>query len=169
MPYVIVLTISYLLMLVDCSVLPSLNLLGIVPSLSLAWSIGVGMSTRPFIGAVSGLLVGVCMDLMFGPVRGMYAFIYLLIPYLLSVLHQQYFRENILFAGIIIACGYLCKEGIAWIIARLMGVQTESILLMFLRFLLPCAIITGGIGIGLYLIARKFSDLRLFERLRSDE
>jgi len=60
----------------------------------------------------------------------------------------------VLFPSLMMAGAYGAKELLSYLFARFMGVQTESIFLILLRYILPSALLTGALGFLVYLGVR---------------
>ena len=104
------------------------------------------------IGAVSYTHLDVYkrQDVMYGPVFGYYSLIFLSTAYGGSALYRRAFSENTLFPAICMAGAYVVKELLSYLLALTMGIKTENILLLLLRYILPSALLTGVIGLFLY-------------------
>ena len=78
---IVMFVILVVVMTVDCTLVANLNLLDWRPSLSLAVILSFAASYGALSGSLCGLCVGVMMDLLFAPIRGFYALIFMLSGY----------------------------------------------------------------------------------------
>ena len=120
MAYLVSGVLAVVATLLDCTLLPQWMPFGIYPSLLLAFAVSMGIIARPFCGAMLGLLAGVMMDMLFGPVKGFYALILMTVTYAASAGYRRFFAENPLFAGIFIAGAAAAREILSLIGALLM-------------------------------------------------
>ena len=141
---------TFLAMVLDCSFMIWVMPFGIHPSLTVCVALAFGIADAPFTGAMAGLFAGLMMDVMYGPVFGYYSLIFLITAYGGSALYRRAFSENTLFPAIGMAGAYVVKELLSYLLALTMGIKTENILLLLLRYILPSALLTGVIGLFLY-------------------
>ncbi|MBE5781005.1 MAG: rod shape-determining protein MreD [Clostridiales bacterium] len=146
--------LTFFAMVLDGSFMIRIMPFGIHPSLLLALVMSFGICDAPFTAAMAGLFGGLMMDIMFGPALGYYAFLYMVTGYFASTLYVRLFQENVLFPSLMMAGAYGAKELLSYLFARFMGVQTESIFLILLRYILPSALLTGALGFLVYLGVR---------------
>jgi len=127
----------------DCVLIARIALLGIKPSLTLCMVIAMGAVNGRFTGSMAGLLVGAMMDLMYGPQFGFYAIVWMTVGYIGSAVCKRYIADSILACGVVTAGAFAAKEVLMMVVTALMGVKNENVLVLFFRYLLPAALLTG--------------------------
>ena len=100
--------ILVVVMTVDCTLIANLNLLDWRPSLSLSVILAFAASYGPLSGSLSGLCIGVMMDLLFAPVRGFYALIFVLSGYAGGAVLEHGISETPLMFGALTCVVYIC-------------------------------------------------------------
>lgn len=107
-------------------------------------------------GAAAGLVLGV----LFSPAVGAEALAYFVTALLLGVFTRKYFTDNWIFAGVSAMVAHLFKEGIVAAFAALIGSEI-AFFAVFLRYLLPSAVLTGLLTVPVFLVYRHFQQDRL--------
>ena len=139
----------------DCIILPKLLFWGIRPSVTMCMVLCIGILNGRFSGAMAGLCAGVLMDFLFGPKIGYYALLMMLTGYIVTNIYINRFSESIIILAIYTACAFVGKEIIFAFAARLRGARTENVLLLFLRYIVPSAVVTGLCMIPVYTLVRR--------------
>ncbi|MCQ4923716.1 rod shape-determining protein MreD [Tissierella carlieri] len=93
---VLILTIVVLLnFFLQSSILPYINILGVVPNTALLIVISIALYKGRFYGGFVGLVIGIVQDIVFSPVIGVNAFIYFFAGYLVGLVENKLTKENI--------------------------------------------------------------------------
>ncbi len=150
----------------DCTVLTKIHLWDLRISLSLCVLLCIGVTYGKLSGALAGLTAGFIMDVMFGPAFGFYALTNLLTGYVVGAIFSRGMREDPLLIGLLTVGIYLVREGIAAILALLLGAEIRNIFLLLIRYLLPSALLCGAACIPLYMVLRSFMTTGYMRRRR---
>lgn len=151
---VVMFVILVVVMTVDCTLVANFNLLDWRPSLSLAVILSFAASYGALSGSLCGLCVGVMMDLLFAPVRGFYALIFMLSGYAGGVVFEHGISETPLMFGTLTCVVYIVRELVTMLLTALLGVRIGSFFTLLLRYVLPSAILTGLCAIPIYIVLR---------------
>ena len=89
---VITVILAYVL---QCTVLKSISLASISPNILIVVVVTFALMHGQTEGMVTGFFMGLLIDIQFGDVIGIYAFIYLLIGFLCGLLKPHYTKDNI--------------------------------------------------------------------------
>lgn len=81
--------------LIQCTVLPFLEIAGIKPNLLIIVTSSIGFMRGSREGMYTGIAAGLLTDIQFGDMIGFYAMIYLLIGFINGLFRQVYFDEDI--------------------------------------------------------------------------
>ena len=138
--FLIVLTVG-----LDSTLLPSFAFFEIQINLTLCVVVALGVCLGTMTGTITGLLAGYIMDLLFGPARGFYMLIYMLVGYGASSVFSRGMQDSFFFYSLFVACVYVVKELI-----------TMMLTLLF-RYILPSAVLTGVTGFLVYVLIRAFA------------
>ena len=107
-------------------------------------------------GAAAGLVMGI----LFSPVVGVEALTYFVTALLLGVFTRKYFADNWIFAGAAAFAAHPFKEVVTASFAALLGSEV-AFFAVFLRRLLPSAVLTGLMTIPVFLVYRHLQQDRL--------
>lgn len=140
----------------DCAVFTRMQILQLQPCLTLCVMACLGAVYGRMSGALSGLCAGVLMDLLFGPARGFYALIYLVAGYLAGAVYERGMQQTPLAFGLFVGILYIVREVITAVMSLFVGVQLGNALILFIRFILPAAVMTGVLAIPVFLVLRLF-------------
>ncbi len=77
------------------SILPYINILGVVPNTALLIVISIALYKGRFYGGFMGIVIGIIQDIVFSPVVGVNAFIYFFAGYLVGLVENKLTKENI--------------------------------------------------------------------------
>ncbi|WP_353096646.1 rod shape-determining protein MreD [Tissierella praeacuta] len=78
------------------SILPYVNILGVVPNTALLIVISISLFRGRYYGGFIGLIIGLIQDIVFAPVIGINAFIYFFAGYLVGLVENKVTKENML-------------------------------------------------------------------------
>lgn len=138
----------------DSTLIASLSFWDIQINFTLCVVVALGISFGPMTGTICGLLAGYIMDLLFGPARGFYMLIYMLVGYIATSVFQKGMQDSPFFYSLFIACTYLVKELVTLLLTLLLGVSVGSVATMLIRYFLPSALLTGVVGYLVYVLIR---------------
>lgn len=121
-----------------------------------AMALVIGGLEAGLYGAGAGLLIG----LLVSPAAGAEAIAYFLTAQALGLFTRKYFADNWIFAAGAAAAAYVLDQAMMAVFARLMG-SGVSFFSLFLRYLLPSALLTGLLAIPVFLVYRHVQQDRL--------
>ena len=150
--FLIVLTVG-----LDSTLLPSFAFFEIQINLTLCVVVALGVCLGTMTGTITGLLAGYIMDLLFGPARGFYMLIYMLVGYGASSVFSRGMQDSFFFYSLFVACVYVVKELITMMLTLLLGVNVGSLPTLLFRYILPSAVLTGVTGFLVYVLIRAFA------------
>lgn len=92
--------IIMILILIACLVLPGTTFQyfswgGIKPDITMLWVIYIALHHRPVQGVLYGFVIGLIVDFYLGRYIGLYAIILAVVAFLISLLQQRWYKENI--------------------------------------------------------------------------
>ncbi len=129
-------------MQLDSIVFTRLNLFDIRPDAMLAAAVSFGILQGPMFGAVYGAVGGLVMDLFFGTSLGLYGALYLVAGLCAGFFYKKFYADNLIVPAAAAAAAGFAKDLILAIIKAASGAQFPFAG-VFLRYILPCAILTG--------------------------
>ena len=150
----------------DCAVLPKMEIFGIKPSLTLCVLVCIVAVYGKFSGALAGLAIGALLDVLFAPARGFYSLQNMLTGYIAGVVFEKGMRDDSFLIGILAFGMYLVREVIGAILAAFLGVKIGNFIFLFIRYLLPSAVLTGLVCIPLFMLLRSFMTTGYMKRRR---
>lgn len=119
-----------------------INILGIRPDAMLATVVSFAVHTGSAAGAGLGVAGGLIIDLLFGRNIGLYGAIYLCAGFGAGYFYKKFYADNVIIPAASAAVLGVVKELLLALIVRLGGAR-YSFLNVFLRFILPSALLTG--------------------------
>lgn len=138
-----ILLMTLLVLSLDSIVIPQITFWGIRPSLVLCLVLSLGVRNGRFTGAMAGLTAGVLMDFLYGPRVGYYSLIMLLVGYFSSSIYINRFSDSVVMLAVYTAAAFCAMQVLMVIASRMIGAETENVLLLFLRYVIPSALVTG--------------------------
>lgn len=150
----------------DCSVLAKIHLWDLQLSLSLGIIVCIAVIYGKLSGALSGLVVGLIMDLMFAPAFGLYAMVNLLTGYMAGAMFSKGMRDDPLLVGMLVAGMFVVRECILIMFSLMLGATIINVFVLFIRYLLPSALLCGMLGGALYIALRPFFTTGYMRRRR---
>ena len=97
--FLIVLTVG-----LDSTLIPSFAVWDIQINLTLCVVVALGIVFGPMTGTVTGLLAGYIMDLLFGPARGFYMLIYMLVGYISTAIFSKGLQDSLVLYSLFVGC-----------------------------------------------------------------
>lgn len=135
--------------LLQCTLLPSLELASVKPNLLLIVTASYGFIRGPKTGMGIGFCLGLLVDIQFGTVLGLYALIYLLIGYVNGLFCENYFDEDIKLPLLLIA-GSEFVYGLLIYFLMFMLRSEFDFLYYLMHVIIPELIYTVGVTLILY-------------------
>lgn len=140
-------TIIFVLLLIgltiDSILFEKIYLFGIRPSLLLGLVIALGAANGRFTGSMAGLAAGLMMDLIFGVFIGYYTLPLMFAGYMASSLYRRVFSNGLIAICTVTAAAFIAREIVHLVLALIVGVKTENVILIFLRYVIPSALLTA--------------------------
>lgn len=137
--------------LLQTTVFRSLQLADVIPNLLLVTTVTYAYLRGRTSGIVVGFFCGLLLDMMYGSVIGLYAFIFMTIGFVVGFCQKIYFRESMLLPAVLIAFGDLLY-GIFYYITEFLMRGRLHFGFFFLHRILPETIYTVIIGIVFFRI-----------------
>ena len=101
------------------------------------------------------------MDLLFGPARGFYMLIYMLVGYISTTIFSKGLQDSLVLYSLFVGCTYVVKELATMLLTLLMGVNVGSVPTLLVRYILPSAVLTGLVGYVVYRLIRAMAQLNV--------
>lgn len=139
---------------IDSILFESINLFGIRPSVMLALVIALGAANGRFTGSMAGLTAGLMMDLIFGVFLGYYTLPLMFSGYIASNLCRKVFTNSLAAICIVTAAAFVARELVQLIFALILGIKTENVMLIFLRYIIPSALLTAVFALPVNVFTR---------------
>lgn len=147
---------TFLVYLLQTTLLPILTVRQVHPDLLLLFVAGLAFYAGSTIGGVLGLIVGLLVDLAYGKVLGMWAIAYMLTGFFVGLLDRKLFRDNI-FVPMLVGFGATVVNGLLfWLLNAIYG-SSLPFLTSWHKIIFPTAVIHTVLAPVLFpLIARCF-------------
>ncbi len=137
----------------DSVLFARLNIMGIRPDCMLALTVSLGVLLGQREGMLVGLLGGLLMDVLFGRAVGLGAMAYMLAGVAGGAFYKKFYADNIIIPSVTAAVCALIKEHLMAVTVLLQGGRF-SYLEMFFAYMLPCALLTGGLCALMHLLLK---------------
>ena len=137
----------------DSVLFARLNLSGICPCVTLAVAVSAAVMTGWFSGVAAAGLAGLFMDLMFGKLIGLNAAAFVIAGAAGCMFNNKFYADNIIIPA---DCAFVCalvREHISAAFVYITG-GTFSYIDMLSGYMLPCALLTGGVCMLAHAILR---------------
>lgn len=142
-----------LCMLLDSIVFARVNLFDIRPDAMLAATVSFAVLTGSGSGAVFGLCGGLLMDALFGRSLGLYAALYLIAGLCAGYFYKKFYADNLVVpAAAAAAAGFFKDIALAFVV--FVGGARFGFAGIAIRYILPCAILTGLLCALLHLVLK---------------
>lgn len=139
----------FLCFLLQTSVFQMLRLADIVPNILIALVISIGYMRGHYEAIFTGLLCGLCMDLMYSEVVGFYTLLYSIVGFLSAYSHYYYEADDFTTPIILIGIGDLVYSILFYTLSFLLRARL-NVLYYFRRIMVPELIYTVVVAIVLY-------------------
>ncbi|MHB1315012.1 MAG: rod shape-determining protein MreD [Christensenellales bacterium] len=136
----------------DTAILPQLAILGLVPDVLVCITISFALLYGSTIGASVGVAGGLMLDVMCGPALGFYGLIYLLLGLGAGLMDQRRVNKYLL-PSVAAVLAVIAKAAFHIVYLALQG-YGEGSFAVFLRYILPGALLSGLIMVPLHLLIR---------------
>lgn len=134
------------------SFVTGLNIAGIQVDLVLLIVVSLAIIEKTSMPIVWGALTGLFMDILFSTVLGVYALSYTLVAAAAFFTFRKATHFNFLFLFAAGSASYLLKEIIMAVIVYALGAQQFDFPSMLIRYVLPAALLSGGLIFPAYWI-----------------
>ena len=138
-----------LALLLQTTVFKEIELADAVPNLLLVVTISYGYLRGRTSGICIGLICGLMLDMMYGGVIGLYAFVFMTIGFVLGFCRKVYFTDSLLLPTVLIAAGDLVYCLYYYVTEFLMRGRVHFIFYFVHKFL-PEILYTTLVGILFY-------------------
>ncbi len=151
MRYLILLAVTVIDLILNNTVFPNINIVGISPDIIICTIASITILESSMTGAWIGLICGLFIDLYSG-VFGFYALAYFLTGALAYFIRKRIFYVDKIIMPFAFAAGaYILKEAVLMLLAYMLDKQF-SLSHMLLRYILPQAAFTAVFMLLVYLI-----------------
>ena len=129
---------------------------GVVPNTALILVISFAVYRGRDKGAITGFFIGILQDIIFGRTIGLNALIFMVIGYLIGLMDQKIFKDNLLIPFILTALTTVFYEMINLLLIFLLGYRIE--LLSIIKKMLVIEVIYNSIAslVIYYFISKLF-------------
>lgn len=149
----VIVIVCYLL---QCTLLPHLELASIKPNLMIIVTAAFGFMRGSKEGMLTGFFSGLMMDIQFGNILGFYALIYLLIGFINSLFQKMYYDEDIKLPLALIAGSELLYGLVIYLLMFML--RSEFHFVDYLgQNIIPELIYTVVIALGVYPLILHFN------------
>lgn len=149
--------------LLQTTVFRLLELADVVPNLLLVATVSYAYLRGRTSGIITGFFCGLILDMMYGSVIGLYAFIFMTVGFIIGFCPKIYFRENLLLPTVLIAISDLLY-GIFYYITEFLMRGRVHIGFFFVHRILPEMIYTVLTGIVFFHILASLEKLVVTRR-----
>ncbi len=129
------------------------NINGIRPDAIIAFCVTIGVLLGGYRAAVSGVIVGLIIDIVFEKYIGLNAIAYLLAGVAGGYFYRKFYADNVIIPALTALVITLVKEHIFFIAYVLSGGK-GGYFHMFIGYMIPCALLTAGICVLFRLILK---------------
>lgn len=147
--FVITAVIVILCYLLQCTVFPYLELASVRPNLMLIVTATFGFLRGPKTGMWIGFFSGLFMDIQFGSVLGLYAWIYLLIGSVNGIIGERYFEEDVKLPLLLIAGSEFVYGLVIYFLMFLLRSEFDFFYYL-MHVIIPELIYTVGVTVLMY-------------------
>lgn len=130
------------------------NLYGIRPDVTVALVVSLGVLIGGAPSAAIGFGVGFIIDLFFNKVVGLSSIAYISAAAVAGIFFKKFYADNLIIPTVIAAVASFVKEHIFLVAVLLMGAR-PNYPLMLAAYILPSALLTGGVCAIVHLFQRK--------------
>lgn len=152
--------------LLQTTVFRVIELADVVPNLLLVATVSYAYLRGRTSGIITGFFCGLMLDMMYGSVIGLYAFIFMTVGFIIGFCPKIYFRENLLLPTILIAVSDLLY-GIFYYITEFLMRGRLHFGFFFIHRILPEMVYTVIVGIIFFRILASLE--RLAKPRRKEE
>lgn len=149
--------------LLQTTVFRSLELADVVPNLLLVVTVSYAFLRGRTSGIITGFFCGLLLDMMYGSVIGLYAFIFMTVGFIIGFCPRIYFRENLLLPTILIAISDLLY-GVFYYITEFLMRGRLHFGFFFIHRILPEMVYTVIAGIVFFRILASLEKLVVVQR-----
>lgn len=148
---IVTLFVIILAFILQTTVFRTIQLADVVPNLLLVVTVSYAYLRGRTSGILIGFFCGLMLDMMYGSVMGLYAFIFMSVGFLIGFCQKIYFRETLFLPAILIAVSDLVY-GLFYYITEFLMRGRLHFGFYFLYRILPEMVYTAVVGILLFRI-----------------
>lgn len=141
--------IIFIAFLLQTTLFQSLALASVVPNLLLVVTICYGYLRGRTSGILIGFFCGLLLDMVYGSVVGLYAFVFMTIGFVVGFCQKVYFTDSLILPSILIVAGDFLY-GIYYFVTEFLMRGRIHFGFYFLHVILPEMIYTALVGILVY-------------------
>lgn len=171
MRYVVLVLLGIFSVLLNGSLFSNITVMGIQVDLLLLVILAIALSEKSAMPVIFAAAAGLLMDIMYSTMLGVYALSYTVVACAALMLFANFKRMNVLTVFLTGFGGYLMKETILAVIVYILG-SRFGVVQMYVRYILPGALLAGGLLIAAYWLISKLMQLgwmRPRRRLSGDD
>lgn len=146
---VVSILIIFIAFILQTTIFQSLALADVVPNLLLIVTVCYAYLRGRTSGLLIGFLCGLLLDMMYGSVIGLYAFIFMTLGFIIGFCQKIYFTDSLLLPSILITAGDFVY-GIYYFVTEFLMRGRIHLGFYFLHVILPEMIYTALVGILIY-------------------
>ena len=146
---VVSLFIIFIAFLLQTTLCQSMALANVVPNLLLVVTICYGYLRGRTSGILIGFFCGLLLDMVYGSVIGLYAFVFMTIGFVIGFCQKIYFTDSLILPSILIVAGDFLY-GIYYFVTEFLMRGRIHFGFYFLHVILPEMIYTALVGILVY-------------------
>jgi len=158
MRYLILILLGIFGVIMNGSLLAGVTVMGLQIDVLLLIILALVLSEKTSMPILFAAASGLFMDIMYSTAFGFYAISYTVVAGLAVTVFMKFKRISIITVFLVGGCGYILKETVSAIIIYIMG-QRFGITHMYLRYILPGALLTGVLLISAYWLISKLMKL----------
>lgn len=160
---IVTLFVIILAFIFQTTVFRTFELADVVPNLLLVVTVSYAYLRGRTSGILIGFFCGLMLDMMYGSVMGLYAFIFMSVGFLIGFCQKIYFRETLFLPAVLIAASDLVY-GLFYYITEFLMRGRLHFGFYFLYRILPEMVYTAVVGILLFRILVSVERLLTAER-----
>lgn len=146
---VVSILIIFIAFILQTTIFQSLALADVVPNLLLIVTVCYAYLRGRTSGLLTGFLCGLLLDMMYGSVIGLYAFIFMTLGFIIGFCQKIYFTDSLLLPSILITAGDFIY-GIYYFVTEFLMRGRVHLGFYLLHVILPEMIYTALVGILIY-------------------
>lgn len=143
-----------LFLLLQTTLLQYITVHGVIPNLLITFAVVAALLRNSTEGAAVGLISGMCLDMQFGPIKGLYALLGLYLGIAAGSVNRRMFRENLMVVIFFTFLYSVAYESVVYIVNNIMSGDIHFIFALT-TVILPEAIYNSAISVLLFPLVLK--------------